>query len=123
MRGIAIIVAALAACRSGAAEEAGPPRVVSLHDVTTDMVVALGAADRLVGVAEPVDGTPDGVAAIAGIPRVCGLESIVAAEPDVVLGLGVVEEQDPELVANLRARCAGLVLADPATIEDMLALL
>src|SRR5712692_11071475 len=31
------------------------PRVMSLHDVTTELVVALGATDRLVGIADLVD--------------------------------------------------------------------
>src|SRR5204863_137727 len=37
-------------CRRHALPEAAasPPRVVSLHDVTTEIVVALGAMDRLV---------------------------------------------------------------------------
>lgn len=123
MRGLPIIaIAALAACRGDAAPDSGPPRVVSLHDVTTEIVVALGATDRLVGVAEPVDLPPARLGTIAGVPRVGGLESIVAADPDLVLGLGVVAEQDPELVAHLRGRGVEVLLADPATLDDVHAL-
>jgi iron complex transport system substrate-binding protein len=111
----------LAACR-GAGASGDAPRVVSLHDVTTEMVVALGATERLVGVAEPVDATPAVEQAIARIPRVAGLESIVATRPDIVLGLGVVAEQDPELVARLREAGVDVVLGDPATVDDVLAL-
>jgi iron complex transport system substrate-binding protein len=122
MRGLAILtLAALAACRGDDAP-AGPSRVVSLHDVTTEIVVALGATERLAGVADPVDGTPEVTRAVAAVPRVAGLESIVAARPDVVLGLGVVGEQDPELVARLREAGVEVVLADPATLDDLIAL-
>lgn len=123
MRGLPIIaIAALVACRGDAAPDSGPPRVVSLHDVTTEIVVALGATDRLVGVAEPVDLPPARLGTIAGVPRVGGLESIVAADPDLVLGLGVVAEQDPELVAHLGGRGVEVLLADPATLDDVHAL-
>ncbi|HVK74189.1 MAG TPA: helical backbone metal receptor [Kofleriaceae bacterium] len=127
-RGIALAiiiggVAAVAACRDGAPTSGAAPRVVSLHDVTTEIVVALDATDQLVGVAEPVDGAPGPVRAIAAVPRVAGLESIAATRPDVVLGLGVVEEQDPELVARLRADGVEVVLGDPATLDDLDALI
>ena len=97
------------------------PRVVSLHDVTTEMVVALGATSTFVGVADPVDTTEDVQRQIAGIPRVAGLESVLAVRPDVVLGLDVVEERDPELVARLRERGIDVYLANPATLDDVYA--
>lgn len=122
MRALAILVLCAACGSVDAGGGGGEPRVVSLHDVTTEIVVALGATERLVGIAEPVDATPAHARAIAKVPRVAGLESIVAARPDVVLGLGVVAEQDPELVARLRERSIEVVLADPATIEDVIAL-
>jgi iron complex transport system substrate-binding protein len=116
---IALIVAALAAC--------SPPRpgtgvrVVSLHDVTTELVVALGAVDHLVGVAEPVDALAGVTAAIAGAPRVGDLESILAVRPTVVVGLAVVAAQDPELVARLRAAGVAVYLADPTSLDDVVA--
>ena len=109
-------------CRDGGVVASARPRVVSLHDVTTEIVVALGAVDRLVGVAEPVDPTPDGARAVAAVPRVAGLESVLAMEPEVVLGLGVVAEQDPDLVARLREAGVEVRLADPATVDDVAAL-
>lgn len=114
---IALVVAALAACsppRPGAGV-----RMVSLHDVTTELVVALGAVDRLVGVAEPVDVETDVTAAIAGAPRVGDLKSILAVRPTLVVGLAVVAAQDPELVARLRAAGVAVHLADPATLDDV----
>ena len=124
MRGsflIAVFVAA-AACSSAPAAGGDRPRVVSLHDVTTELVVALGATDRLVGVQDPVDLAPEAATAVKAVPRVGELETILAARPTVVLGLGVVAEQSPELVAALRARGIAVELADPATLADVAAL-
>ncbi len=100
----------------------GGPRVVSLHEVTTEMIVALAATGRLVGVSEPVDASATLRAAIARVPRVDGLESILAVHPTVVLGLQTVAEQAPELVAELRARGVEVWLGDPATLADVHAL-
>jgi iron complex transport system substrate-binding protein len=119
---IVAVVLALGCARAREPASAGGIRVVSLHDVTTEMVVALGATDRLAGVAEPVDASPQVARAVAGVPRVGGLESILLARPDVVLGLGVVAEQDPELVRRLRERGIDVRLSDPATIDDVYAL-
>jgi ABC-type Fe3+-hydroxamate transport system substrate-binding protein len=116
---IALVVAALAGCSPPGA--AAGVRVVSLHDVTTELVVALGAVDRLVGVAEPVDLEAGATAAIAGAPRVGDLESILAVRPTIVVGLAVVAAQDPELVARLRAAGIAVYLGDPTTLDDVVA--
>ncbi|MCI0340331.1 MAG: helical backbone metal receptor [Planctomycetales bacterium] len=100
----------------------GPPRLVSLHDVPTEILVALGAADRLVGVAEPVDLPEDVTRVLACIPCVAGAEATLARRPDVVLGMGVVAEQDPDFVAALRREGVEVFLPDPATVEDLLGL-
>jgi iron complex transport system substrate-binding protein len=119
----ALLVLVLAACTERgqdphAAEPSGP-RVVSLHDVTTEMVVALAATPRLVGIAEPVDASSEIARAVAHVPRVGGLESILLLQPDVVLGLGVVAERDPELVSRLRERGIDVFLADPVRLDDV----
>jgi iron complex transport system substrate-binding protein len=81
-----------------------PQRLVSLHDVTTEAVVELGAARCLVGVSEPTD-VPDSVRkAIAHLPRVGSAETVVAVKPDEVLALEVVREHEPELAAALLRR-------------------
>lgn len=120
---IAALIAFLAACngqRAPAKRELGSAtRVVSLHDVTTEIVIALGAGAHLVGVAEPVDATPQVRTAIAAVPRAGGLESILALRPDAVLGLAVVAEQDPELVARLEQAGIAVYLGDPARLEDV----
>ena len=121
--GIAAVAALAAACAGPPPVAPGHgPRVVSLHDVTTELVVALGATDRLVGVAEPVDVEASAGAAIAGVPRVGDLESILAARPTVVLGLAVVGAQDPQLVARLREAGVAVELGDPTTLPDVFAL-
>jgi len=97
----------------------GEVRLVSLHDVTTEAVVRVGAGGRLVGVAEPVGAAADVRTALAGVPRVAGLESILALAPTAVLGLAVVGEQDPELVAALRRRGIDVFLGRPRTLDDV----
>jgi iron complex transport system substrate-binding protein len=121
---VAVLLLALVACTERGARTGtrAPLRVVSLHDVTTELVVALGSTSRLVGVGEPVDVSPDVQAQIRDVTRVGGLESIRAVEPDVVLGLGVVADRDPELVKSLRKAGIDVYLADPATLEDVFAL-
>lgn len=66
---------------------AAPRRVVSLAPSMTDIVVALGRADRLVGVSK-FDDAPE----VKGVPRVGGfldpsVEAVVALRPDLVLWL------------------------------------
>jgi iron complex transport system substrate-binding protein len=117
-----VALAGLAGACAGARAPAAPgadPRVVSLHEVTSEVIVALGAGGRLVGVSEPVDPSPALRRALAAVPRVDGLESILAARPTVVLGLATVAEQSPELVAALRAHGVEVWLGDPATLDDV----
>jgi len=110
-----------------------PARVVSLAPSITEIVYALGAGDRLVGVCAQCDYP----AAAARLPRVGGylvpsVEAVVAARPDVVLvvpspgnrdavraveqaGVRVVVVQDrtlADLWASMRAVGAALGLAD-----------
>lgn len=125
--GVPLLLAALlvSACRSTTRApspplENKPPRVVSLHDVTTEIVVALGAVDRLAGVGGPVQLPPEVIAAVAGVPRVDGAESILAVQPSVVLGMAVVEQRSPELVRLLRGKGIEVWLGHPARLEDVL---
>src|SRR5690349_19464601 len=116
---------ALAGCRAAprAAARSGGPRVVSLHDVTTEIVVALGGAAHLVGVEEPVDATPELRAAIAGVPRVGGLETLVLCDPDVVLGLDIVRQKDPALVEALVQGQRSVYLPALASLADVVAMI
>ncbi len=99
--------------RSGAG-----PRIVSLHDVTSELVVALGGGRHLVGIAQLVDPTPELRAGVLGVPQVESLESIVARRPSLVLGLAVTEKRQPDLVERLRASGVGVHLASPIGLRE-----
>jgi iron complex transport system substrate-binding protein len=105
------------------AELSHGPRVVSLHDVTTELMVELAAVDRLIGIQDPVDLTDALAEQVAAVPRVGGLESILALRPSLVLGLGVVAERDPELVVRLRQAGVEVHLVDPARLDDVFELI
>ena len=85
-----LLVGALLACResgSTAPAAGGPHRVVTLAPNLTEIVFALGAGDRLVGVSEYSD-YPE---AARAIPRIGGLEvdpeKVAALRPDLVLAI------------------------------------
>jgi iron complex transport system substrate-binding protein len=74
--------------------EEEPMRIVSLAPSNTEIVCALDACDRLVGVPEYQVGYPDDVATtVEDLPIVVGFrsvdrEAIVASEPDLILAAG-----------------------------------
>jgi iron complex transport system substrate-binding protein len=94
-------------------------RVISLHDVTTELIVALGSAGHLVGMADLVDASDELRAATAAVPRVGELETLLAAQPDVVLGLEVVKRQSPDIVASLEAHGKSVYLPALASVKDV----
>jgi iron complex transport system substrate-binding protein len=115
--------AALWSCQPSSTPGAGgQPRVVSLHDVTSEVVLALRAGDRLVGVAEPVQLPEPLKASLARVPRAGSLESILALRPTVVLGTAVVAKDSPELVSFLRKKGVDVWLGHPTTMEEVLGL-
>ncbi len=77
--------------------EAEPERIVSLAPSNTEIVCALGACDRIVGVTD-FDDYPPEVAEIdkVVVSAVVDVERVVAAEPDLVLAAG--NEQTPTAV-------------------------
>jgi iron complex transport system substrate-binding protein len=105
-----VIVALLAAAALAAGS---PQRVVSLAPSLTDIVLGLGAQERLVGVSRFDDD-----ARVKGLPRVGGLldpnlEAVVQLHPDLVLALdGAVEA--PTLGALRRAGLNVLALRHDA---------
>ena len=120
----AVLLLLVVACSGrGPAAANGELRIVSLHDVTTELVVALGAADHLVGVDAPVDVPDEVTAAVARVPRVGDLESILAVHPTLVVGLHIVEAKQPALVARLREAGIEVYLADPTTLDHVYALI
>jgi iron complex transport system substrate-binding protein len=113
---------ATAGCHAPAHVRAGDAlRIVSLHDVTTEMLVALGATDRLVGAQRAVQVPAEVVDALAQIPRVSDIESIVAKKPTLVLGTSVVAREAPDLVKYLRDVGIEVVLLDPQGLDDVYA--
>jgi iron complex transport system substrate-binding protein len=94
-----------------------------LHDVTTELVVALGSAGRLVGIADFVDASEELRAATAGLPRVEALESMLAVDPDLVLGLEIVKLKSPDLVKGLETHGASVHLPALASVKDVEALI
>lgn len=94
-------------------------RVISLHDVTTEIVVALGGAGRLVGIADFVDATDELRAATAKVPRVGELETLLAARPDLVLGLEIVKLKSPDIVASLEQHGKSVYLPALTSVGDV----
>ncbi len=96
-----------------------PRRIVSLAPSNTEIVCALGACDRLVGVTD-FDDYPSQV---ADIPKVViaaqvDLEKVVAAEPDLVLAAG--NELTPSSVIDDLAELGLPVLVlYPSTLEEV----
>jgi iron complex transport system substrate-binding protein len=89
--------------------DAEPMRVISLAPSSTEIVCALDACDRLVGVNDFRDGfPPDVLAAIEDVPNVASFtgvdrEAVVGATPDLVLAAGnnLTAPADIEAMAEL----------------------
>jgi iron complex transport system substrate-binding protein len=98
-----------------------PERIVSLAPSNTEIVCALGACDRLVGVTD-FDDYP---AEVAAIPKVVlmaqvDVELVVAAEPDLVLAAG--NEQTPAAVVDqMEALGMRVVVLYPDSLEAVYA--
>jgi iron complex transport system substrate-binding protein len=84
-----VLAAVLAACRETPVHDEGAARrIVSLSPAATEILFALDAGDRLVGVCSFCDHPP----AVAAIPRIGSfttpsVEAIVAARPDLVIAV------------------------------------
>jgi ABC-type Fe3+-hydroxamate transport system substrate-binding protein len=76
------------------------PRIVSLHDTTTEIVVGLGRADELVAILDPEFLSPAALAATKDLPRLeapVSAEALAALHPTAVLGTEDVPQHQPEL--------------------------
>jgi iron complex transport system substrate-binding protein len=94
---------------------ARPQRIVSLAPANTEIVAALGAIRRLVGVTTYCDYPAE----VAGIDTVGdfiqpNLEAIAALDPDLVL---VTTGVQTEVIAQLEALGASVVAIDPQSLE------
>ncbi|MFN7147148.1 MAG: ABC transporter substrate-binding protein [Myxococcota bacterium] len=99
------------------------PRVVSLHDTTTEIVVGLGRAADLAAITEPRFLSDAAAAAVADVPRLPGGplsgEGLRALHPTLVLGTDVVDEQTPALRPQLGA--VPVLFVDPAGLDGLFA--
>ncbi|HEY0714532.1 MAG TPA: helical backbone metal receptor, partial [Polyangia bacterium] len=117
----ALVLTSQPVCSHKPANETQRPRVVSLHDVTTEIVVALGASDLLVAVADPIE-QPEAVEReVAAIRRAHDVESVIAAAPTLLLGMDVIEKRSPDLINQLRVRGIEVLLGAPRTLEGSFA--
>ncbi|HET6745889.1 MAG TPA: ABC transporter substrate-binding protein [Candidatus Limnocylindria bacterium] len=101
-----------------------PMRIVSLAPSNTEIVCALDACDRLVGVPEYQVGYPEDVlATVADLPVVVGFssvdrEAIVATEPDLILAAGNELTQSTDIQALTDLGYPVLVLY-PETLAEI----
>jgi iron complex transport system substrate-binding protein len=126
---VALALLASVLLRSGVASGAEPAtaispapakRVVSLNPSLTSILVALGAADALVGVDDFSARQEPGV---AGLPRVGGLydpnlEAVVTLRPDLVVLVHSVQQRD--FLEQLRGVGIPVLELDPTSFEDVL---
>jgi len=96
-----------------------PQRIVSLVPSSTEIVFALGAGDRLVGVTEYCDYPPEAMR----LPRVGGfsantvsIETVIGMEPDVVLATGKLHQV---LIAELERLNIPVVALEPQWYDDV----
>jgi iron complex transport system substrate-binding protein len=94
-----------------------PERIVSLAPANTEIVAALGATDRLVGVTTLCD-YPAEVAGIAKVGDFAqpNLEAVAAADPDLVLATTGVQA---DVIAQLEELGASVIAIDPQSLEGV----
>ncbi|MDD4159663.1 MAG: ABC transporter substrate-binding protein [Synergistaceae bacterium] len=91
--------------------EAGAMRIVSLYPGHTDNIIALGAANKLIGISRNDDKTT-----LPKLPRFSaksGAEEILALKPDLVLTRSLAERQNPHLRSILERAGVKVVSLDP----------
>jgi iron complex transport system substrate-binding protein len=118
----AVLLAALGACRQAPPAEsahADPRRVVTLAPNLTEIVFALGAGDRLVGVSEHSDFPEEA----ERIPRIGGLEvdaeKVAALRPDLVLAIS--EGSARGAVRALEAAGLPVTVISSGSLDEVLA--
>ncbi|MDI6713336.1 MAG: ABC transporter substrate-binding protein [Anaerosomatales bacterium] len=94
-----------------------PERIVSLAPANTEIVYALGALDRVVGVTT-FDDYPPEVSTIAKVGDFMNpnMEAIAAAKPDLVLATGGVQA---ETIAKLEQTGAVVLAVDPQSLDGV----
>jgi iron complex transport system substrate-binding protein len=115
-----LLVAMLGVAASRVAADGVAKRVVSLNPSLTEMLVALGAADALVGVDSfSAESQPE----VKGLPTVGGLfnpslEAVLALEPDLVVWVPGARQRD--LAGRLRALDVEALELPNITLEQVL---
>lgn len=101
--------------------EAAPERIVSLAPSNTEIVCALDACDRLVGVTDFDDYPPEVVEVEdVVISATVDVERVVAAEPDLVLAAG--NELTPSsVIEQLEELDLTILVLYPATLDEVYA--
>lgn len=96
---------------------AEPTRIVSLAPANTEILFAVGAGDRLVGVTT-YDDYPAEVADIAKMGDFAGpnIEAIAAADPDVIF---VTTGVQADMIVKLEELGATVIAIDPLTLEGV----
>lgn len=94
-----------------------PERIVSLAPANTEIVYALGALDRVVGVTT-FDDYPPEVSSIAKVGDFMSpnMEAIAAAKPDLVLATGGVQA---DTIAKLEESGAVVLAVDPQSLDGV----
>lgn len=94
-----------------------PERIISLAPSNTEILYALGLADRIVGVTSYDDYPPEASEKekIGGFKDV-NIEKVVSLEPDVVFATGGIQA---ETVEKLREVGLTVVIMDAKTVEDV----
>lgn len=96
-----------------------PARIVSLAPANTEILFALGAGDRVVGVTS-YDDYPAQVADIAKVGDFAGpnIEAVAAAQPDLVLATTGVQA---DVIVKLEDLGAIVIAVDPQNLEGLYA--
>jgi len=96
---------------------AKPQRIVSLAPANTEILFAIGAGDRVVGVTS-YDDYPAEVADIAKVGDFTGpnLEAVAAAKPDLVVATTGVQA---DVITKLEELGATVIAFDPATLDGL----
>ncbi len=97
--------------------QAEPQRIVSLAPANTEIVFALGAGDRLVGVTS-LDDYPAEVADIPKVGDFAGpnIEAVAAADPDLVLATTGVQS---DVIEQLEGLGATVIAIDPQSLDGV----
>lgn len=119
---VLLLIGSAAACSAGAPEPAAPARaerIVSLAPSLTEILFALGAGDRVVGVTTFCD-TP--AAALAAVARVGGgldpnVEVVMSLRPDLIVAPRTVAAA--RAVEAIRARGVPVSIFEPQTFPEL----